>query len=62
MIMSKSTGNAKTEKVGDEIDLHGLMVDEAIPKLEEFIYKAFRAGHFRVWIVHGKVPESYVRK
>ena len=27
--------------MGDEIDLHGLTVDEAVPKLEEFIYRAF---------------------
>jgi len=47
-------GKAKTERVGDEINLHGLTVDEAIPKLEEFIYQAFQAGHCRVWVVHGK--------
>jgi DNA mismatch repair protein MutS2 len=54
MITNKSSGKAKTARVGDEIDLHGLTVDEAIPKLEEFIYQAFQAGHYRVWVVHGK--------
>jgi DNA mismatch repair protein MutS2 len=44
----------KAGRAGDEIDLHGLTVDEAIPKLEEFIYRAFQAGHYRVWVVHGK--------
>jgi len=37
-----------------ELDLHGLTVDEALPRLDEFLHAAFRAGHYRVWIVHGK--------
>jgi DNA mismatch repair protein MutS2 len=40
--------------VGDELDLHGLTVDEALPKLEQFLYTAFKAGLHRVWVVHGK--------
>ncbi len=46
--------NSRIELVGEEIDLHRLTVDEAILKLDEFLYKAFQAGHFRVWVVHGK--------
>ena len=38
----------------DEIDLHRLTVDEAVPILDEFLYQAFQAGHHRVWVVHGK--------
>jgi len=38
----------------DEIDLHGLTVDEAIPRLDDFLYKAYRLGLRRVWVVHGK--------
>ncbi len=38
----------------DEIDLHGLTVDEAIPRIEEFLYAAYKARLTRVWIVHGK--------
>ena len=38
----------------EEIDLHGLTVDEAVPRLEEFLYAAYRAGHKRVWVVHGR--------
>lgn len=38
----------------DEIDLHRLTVEEAIPKMDEFLYNAFRKGRFRVWVVHGK--------
>jgi DNA mismatch repair protein MutS2 len=38
----------------EELDLHGLTVDEALPRLEEFLNSAYRAGLYRVWIVHGK--------
>lgn len=38
----------------EEIDLHRLTVDEAIPKLADFLYNAFQAGCHRVWVVHGK--------
>jgi len=41
-------------KVVDELDLHGLTVDEALPRLEQFLYTAFRAGLHRVWVIHGK--------
>jgi len=54
MALKKSQNNRKDETVGDEVDLHSLTVDEAIPKLEEFLYRAYQAGHFRVWVVHGK--------
>ena len=47
-------GNTKAEPVCDEIDLHRLTVDEAVPKLDEFLYKAYKAGYFRVWVIHGK--------
>lgn len=40
--------------IRDEIDLHGLTVDEAIPKLDEFLNTAFRSGLYRVWVIHGK--------
>jgi DNA mismatch repair protein MutS2 len=38
----------------EELDLHRLTVDEAIPRLEEFLYKSFQSGLLRVWVVHGK--------
>jgi DNA mismatch repair protein MutS2 len=38
----------------EEIDLHGLTVDEAIPKLENFLHTAFIAGRHRVRVIHGK--------
>ena len=45
--------NSRTELFEEEIDLHRLTVDEAILKLDEFIYKAFQDGHYRVWVIHG---------
>lgn len=45
---------SKSKTTENEIDLHGLTVDEAIPKLEDFIYRSFQSGYFRVWVVHGK--------
>ena len=45
-------GHLKTAP--DEIDLHGLTIDEAIPRVDEFLYRSFRAHVFRVWIIHGK--------
>jgi DNA mismatch repair protein MutS2 len=45
--------NPQTE-LNDELDLHRLTVDEAVPKLDDFLYKSFQAGLFRVWVVHGK--------
>ena len=40
--------------IKEEIDLHRLTVDEALPKLDDFLHAAFRAGLYRVWVVHGK--------
>jgi len=40
--------------VPDEIDLHGLTVDEAIPLVDNFLEKAFRAKKMRAWIIHGR--------
>ena len=40
--------------VEQELDLHGLTVEEAIPRLEKFLYDAYQAGLHRVWVVHGK--------
>ena len=40
--------------IGEELDLHRLTVDEALPKLDEFLHAAYQAGLYRVLIVHGK--------
>ena len=46
--------NSSTGPFREELDLHRLTVDEAIPRLDEFLHNAFQAGYYRVWIVHGK--------
>ena len=46
--------NSSTGQFKEELDLHRLTVDEAIPRLDEFLHNAFQAGYYRVWIVHGK--------
>jgi DNA mismatch repair protein MutS2 len=38
----------------DDIDLHRLTVDEALPLVDEFLNKSYKAHLHRVWIVHGK--------
>ena len=40
--------------MGEKIDLHGMTVDEALPRVEQFLQAAFRSRYYRVWIVHGK--------
>ena len=40
--------------IEEELDLHGMTVDEALPKLDEFLHAAYQAGLYRVWVVHGK--------
>jgi len=40
--------------VQDEIDLHGMTVAEAKPRLAEFIERSARAGRLCVRVVHGK--------
>jgi DNA mismatch repair protein MutS2 len=37
-----------------ELDLHRLTVEEALPKLDDFIYSAFTAGFSEVCINHGR--------
>ncbi|MBN1152249.1 MAG: Smr/MutS family protein [Dehalococcoidia bacterium] len=42
------------KKAPDEIDLHRLTVDEALPLVDDFLNSSYRAHLRRVWIVHGK--------
>jgi dsDNA-specific endonuclease/ATPase MutS2 len=41
-------------RVIPELDLHGLTVDEALPKLKYFLYDSFMAGLTSLCINHGK--------
>ena len=40
--------------VEEELDLHRLTVEEALPRLDEYLYAAYQAGLYQVRIVHGK--------
>ena len=40
--------------IEEELDLHRLTVDEALPRLDEFLHTAYQAGLYRVRVVHGK--------
>ncbi len=47
-----------------ELDLHGLTVDEALYKVDQYLNDAFAAGMMSVTIVHGKgtgTPRRAVR-
>jgi len=37
-----------------ELDLHRLTVEEALPKLDDFLYNAFTSGFSTVCINHGR--------
>jgi len=62
MTTNKSVGNTGAKVTVDEIDLHRLTVEEAVPKIDEFLYKAYKAGHYRVWVIHGKGTGFYARR
>jgi DNA mismatch repair protein MutS2 len=38
----------------EEIDLHGLTVEEAMPLVDAFLHMASKAGLRRVWVIHGR--------
>ena len=38
----------------DEVHLRHLTVDEAIPKLDQYLHDAFMAGLYQVRVIHGK--------
>ncbi len=40
--------------MGTELDLHALTVEEAIPKVDDFLFFFYAAGLHYVRIVHGK--------
>jgi DNA mismatch repair protein MutS2 len=45
---------ASVDDVGEEIDLRGRTIDEALPSVDGFLDHAARAGRPRVRIIHGK--------
>lgn len=42
------------EPCSDEIDLHGLIADEALFRLDRYLHEAFMSGLLQVRVVHGK--------
>lgn len=55
----KSSGSTEPE-----LDLHHLTIDEALPRVDQFLYEAYVAGIPQVRVVHGKgtgVLRSVVR-
>jgi DNA mismatch repair protein MutS2 len=40
--------------LSDEIEVRGQTLDEALPRVEQFLDQAFRAGSPRLRVVHGK--------
>ena len=51
---SNITANTGGSYALNEVDLHRLTVDEAIPKLDRFLNDSFRSGLYQVRVVHGK--------
>ena len=37
-----------------EVDLHGLTVEEAVPRIDEVLDAALRAGHAELRVIHGR--------
>ena len=37
-----------------ELDLHRLTIDEALPRVDQFLYEAYVSGMPQVRVVHGK--------
>lgn len=50
----QASGSAWSMAFAPELDLHALTVDEALVRVDEFLHSSFRAGHYRVRVVHGK--------
>ena len=56
---SQATGSVRVDvepprNVGDEIDVRGQTIDDAMPRVEQYIDDAFRAGMPSARIIHGK--------
>ena len=48
------TGQVSTDQAVNQIDLRGMMADEAIAELERFMDRAMLAGLSTLWVIHGK--------
>ncbi len=52
--LSIDTGQVSSDQASDQIDLRGLMADEAVEELERFLDRALLAGLSTLRIIHGK--------
>jgi DNA mismatch repair protein MutS2 len=53
-VQSGTTVKRTTESVRPELDLRGMMVDEAIPEIDRYLDQAILAGYKQVHLIHGK--------
>ena len=51
---ARSAGMAKAKEISTEVDLRGLMVEEALDKIDKYLDDAVLAGTPMVRIIHGK--------
>ena len=52
--MPKKNFQDDTEPAINEVRLRHLTIDEALPKLDQFLHDAYTAGLYQVRIIHGK--------
>lgn len=52
--MRKNKHRAEITPAGNEVHLRRLTLDEALPKLDQYLNDAFIAGLYQVMVIHGK--------
>ena len=52
--MHKKKAHADTPPSAGELRLRHLTVDEALPRLDQYLHDAFMSGLYQVRIIHGK--------
>ena len=52
--MPRKKFQANTAPPASEVHLRHLTIDEALPKLDQFLHDAYMAGLYQVRIIHGK--------
>ena len=53
-MIRKDKYHAGTEPARNEVHLRHLTLDEALPKLDQYLNDAFMAGLYQVTVIHGK--------
>ena len=54
VIVSKKKQDINATPPIDEVRLRHLTMDEALPKLDQYLHDAFMAGLYQVRVIHGK--------